>query len=129
MSLAHAETKLDAPLAKPTAAPRLELLNPVALLGQALVSLTGADAAERVAHADLRSPSVIQRAALLVARTEMSVRFANDDYDRVSLLLAESQLRVRLAPDVLLRCELSSRDVENTAAELAFDLGIQFRFK
>jgi hypothetical protein len=44
-------------------------------------------------------------------------------------LLAESQVRVRLAPDLLLRCEVSSRDEPNTDAELTFDLGVQFKFK
>lgn len=67
--------------------------------------------------------------ALLAERSVMTVRFASDGYDRVSLVLAESQLRVRLADDVQLRCEISSRDLENTDAEITFDLGVQFRFK
>ncbi|HVF16787.1 MAG TPA: hypothetical protein VNA21_07735 [Steroidobacteraceae bacterium] len=109
----------------PTKSSALDFINPVALLSQAIASIIGVEADYVV----LGDGSL--RAAALVAQTSgMNLEFAaGREQATVSLLLAESQIRVRLAPDLLLRCEVSSRDEANVDPELKFDLGLQFKFK
>jgi hypothetical protein len=111
------------------------LLNPVALLSQAFASIVGLESGYVVLGNGPRVPaSVVARHAALALSSAQSnsadLEFvAGHEQATVTLLLAESQVRVRLAPDLLLRCEVSSRDDANTDAELKFDLGVQFKFK
>ena len=129
VSHAQADQRVDAP--KPAAAvttATLGLLNPVALLGQAIASLLGSNTELSALGADGRYAASL--AASLPPGNDLAVRFAaSPKHSRVSLLLAESQVHVRLAQDLLLRCEVSSRDDANADAELKFDLGVQFKFK
>jgi hypothetical protein len=122
---ADGRVERSAGLVLPTKSSALDLVNPVALLSQAIASIIGVEADYVV----LGDGSL--RAAALAAQTSgMNLEFAaGREQAKVSLLLAESQIRVRLAPDLLLRCEVSSRDEANVDPELKFDLGLQFKFK
>jgi hypothetical protein len=109
-------------------------LSPVALLSQALAVIIGVEADYLVPANGAREAAsqVTRRAASLVGTQadSMNLEFAaRPDQATVSLLLAESQIRIRLAPDLLLRCEVSSRDEANADAELKFELGVHFKFK
>ena len=97
----------------------LELLNPVTFL-KSIASLLSPQLAAPRADA-LVSFATDQRLAIDFA--------SGGDEERVSLVLAESQIRVRLAPDLHLRCEISSNERENADAEVELGLGVQFRFK
>jgi hypothetical protein len=113
----------------------IERLNPVVLLSQAIASIMGLEADYvTLTESSLRTASLVtRRAALALSGAQvngMNLEFvAGREQATVSLLLAESQIRVRLAPDLLLRCEVSSRDEANVDPELQFDLGVQFKFK
>jgi hypothetical protein len=110
---------------------RVDLLNPLTLLSEAIATLIRREA-RHVTLSDGARYSVQQgaRASALVPQSEMTVRFAQDnEHDKVSLLLAESQIRIRLAQDLQLRCELSSSDEPNLDPEIKLGVGVHFRFE
>jgi hypothetical protein len=114
------------PVVAPAA--KLDLRNPAVRLGHAIASLVGADFMQSD-NARL-SMALATRSQLFPQADALTIRFAPDpQHNRVSLLLAESQVRVLLARDLLLRCEVSSRDENNADPELKLDLGLQFKFK
>jgi hypothetical protein len=128
-SITHADSQVVAsktPVVAQTAKP--DFRHPVALLGHVIASLVGTDV---VQDGNVRMAAALaSRSPLFPQARNLTIRFAPDpEHHRVSLLLADSQVRVRLTHDVLLRCEVSSRDESNADAELKLDLGVQFKFK